>query len=165
MFGRRKNKQEEKVNVKTYIDGVEQRGDDSPVPIPADATAPEPAPPVQEPTPQQVSLPHIPGGVIAQYQLPPGVECYICFDEGFYADTTGRWHHCPKCNPVSMKKSSTMKQAISPPVSSEEEERPSKGNLYEFRFCSECGARNEIHKKKIKWQCEHCGADQEVKSR
>jgi len=165
MFGKKK-----KQNVKTFIDGREQEPE---VPRPehygeqAETTAHEPSPaPVHEPPSQPVTtLPHIPGGVIAQIQLPPGIECYICFDAGFYADTTGRWHQCPKCNPLTLRKAigDVVKKKPSQAVSSDEEEKPSKGNLYEFRWCEACQARNEVHKRKVKWQCEACGFEQEVK--
>lgn len=163
MFGRKKEKKQE-VNVKTYVDGVLQDTDELAVPKPAESGAPAHGPQVaHEPTPQPqpTMLPHIPGGVIAQIQLPPGVECYICFDAGFYADSSGVWHQCPKCNTASMKKKTVVKQDDID-WEAEESDRPTKGNLYEFRFCKKCGARSEIHKKKVKWKCEACGADQEV---
>lgn len=143
MFGKKKKK-EEKQNVKTYIDGVEQDSDEIPIPHPAESPAHEPQA-VHEP-PTQPNVVQFDG------------DCVICFDYGFYADNVGVWHNCPRCNPKSMKKSV---QAMKPV--STEEERPSKGNLYEFRTCEVCGARNEVHKKRVKWECEECGAKLEVK--
>lgn len=145
MFGRKKEK------VKTFIDGVEQDSDEIPVPqpktaeLPSDATALEPQA-VQEPSPQP------------EVQQFDG-ECILCFDFGWYADQLGVWHNCPRCNKDG-KNNIPGKQAISSRVSSDED-RPSKGNLYEFRECVQCGARNEVHKKKKKWQCEECGKVQE----
>ena len=152
MFG--KKKKAEKQNVKTFIDGQEQTPDEIPVPKPAETPALEPSQAqVQEPPPQP--------NVVEFHG-----DCVICFDYGFYADNVGVWHNCPRCNPKSMKKPV---QAVKPAPTTEyeaeaemAEEKPSKGNLYEFRFCSACKARNEVHKRKVKWQCEACGFEQEV---
>lgn len=147
MFGRKKEKKKQKVT--TYVEGVEQTGDEPPVPQSAESPALEPQA-VQEPTPQPVEEP--------EPQEFKG-ECILCFDFRWYADSLGVWHACPRCNKDG-------KANI--PGSSEEDpldelivdDKPSKGNLYEFRFCKKCQARHEIHKKKKKWKCEKCGVSQ-----
>lgn len=137
MFGRKKKR--EKNQVKTYVDGQEVE-EDIPVPKPADAPAHEPEQvPAHEP-------PHQPEAQVIQTDA----ECIICLDYGFYADNVGVWHKCPRC------KGPTEQEEISPKVSTE---KPSKGNLYEFRSCPHCFAQNEIHKKKKKWKCENCGGE------
>lgn len=138
MFGRKK----EKKNVKTYIDGVDQDSDEIPVPqpqtaeLPSDATALEQQA-VQEPS-QQPEVQQFDG------------ECILCFDFGWYADQLGVWHNCPRCNPKALNNIPGKKKVSSG------EDKPSKGNLYEFRTCPDCGERNEVHKKKKVWTCEHC---------
>lgn len=158
MFGKKKEKKD-KENMKTFTDGVEQHPEATAVPPSADAPAHEPGQnPAHEP-------PHQPDAVGPQViQLPPGVDCAICYDYLFYADNVGVWHNCPRCNPVSMRKQGGPNQVSSKPQktgpASTEEEKPSKGNLFEFRVCKDCGARNEIHKNKKKWECESCGVSQ-----
>lgn len=149
MWGKKK---ETKPNYKTFIDGEEQEDQEIPVPnpdetaqLPSDATAHEPEQvQVHEPTPQPE---------VEQFNG----ECILCFDFRWYADHLGVWHACPRCNKDGKKNIPTGRGK---PAPADEEFKPSKGNLYEFRVCKDCGARNEIHKKKKKWNCESCGVSQ-----
>lgn len=134
-------KKKKENSIKTYIDGVEQESDDIQIPIPpphlqAGAPALEPQA-VQEPTLQPEGM---------QVQQFNG-DCIICFDFGFYADIHGVWHNCPRCNSKTMK-TLTKSSMVIP--------KPTKGNLFEFRTCPDCGEVTEIHKKRKKWECEHC---------
>lgn len=145
MFGRKK--EVKKSNIKTYVDGVEQDSDEVQVPVPKPAESPVLEPQaVQEPTTQQEE----------QQVVEFNGECIICLDYGWYRDFAGVVHNCPRCNPKSLKIVGEISKQ-----SSTSEDKPKKGNLYEFRTCQTCGERNEIHKKKIKWKCEYCGAQQE----
>ena len=90
MFGRKKK---EKEKATTYVDG--QRDDETSVPVPEknpeNATALEPEQvPAQEPPHSQEGEPE-PVEIV--------VDCLACRDYGWYIDSIGVWHHCPRCNP------------------------------------------------------------------
>jgi len=92
MFGKKKGV----VTPKTYIDGVEQT-EDKILDYPGREElmeVPGNIPELDIPNLQEQEVP--PGfGVV---NLPPGVDCVICYDFCFYADNVGVWHHCPRCN-------------------------------------------------------------------
>lgn len=130
-FSRNKKKQE-KNQTREYVDGKQTPTQIPPLEIPI--------PPPELPTqPTDINLMMQP----QSSQLPPH-DCPVCIDFGFYADSMNVWHHCPRCNPKptqSMAKSSTLKA------------KP----LHEIRSCENCGAKNEVHKKKKAFTCGNCG--------
>lgn len=145
MFGLKKKGTE-----KTFIDGIESKPGELPVPRPADAPALGPSPaPAQE-------LSHQPEGQRV-------FECEVCRDYGWYCDTLGVCHNCPRCNPKSLKIPHV--KEVEPDYEAEAEEahldRP-KSNLNKLVECKKCHKRNEIHRMKKKFKCESCGLDQEV---
>ena len=139
-----------KVVERTFIDGAESKDGELPVPRPADAPALGPSQaPAQE-------LPHQPEG--------QGVfECEVCRDYGWYCDTLGVCHNCPRCNPKSFKNPHV--EDVEPDYEAEAEEeclaRP-KSNLNKLVVCKKCHKQNEIHRLKKKFVCVACGLDQEV---